>query len=114
MTTGESDERDRCSVITEVAIEQAMDKCGSDEAVKDQLRRIVGFGSDDHGLEKDCQATLEEGLDKATLKNTRAIRQWVFCRAWELVRSENMTLSSAASKAWAEANAAGAEMGIEV
>lgn len=112
MSSPESSADDRCRVITEVAVEQAMDKCGSREAVRNQLRRIVGL--EDDGMDPDCEATLSEGLDEATLSNTRATRQWVMCEAWRLVDEEDMTISSAVSKAWAEANAAGEDAGIEV
>lgn len=112
--TEESDAEadDRCRVITEVAIEKAMDKCGSEAAVKNQLARIVGL--DDEDEHPDCPAVLASGLDVATLANTRETRQWVFCRAWTLVDEEDMTLASAVSKAWAEARKEGEEEGFEV
>lgn len=89
-----------------------MDKCGSEEAVRNQLKRIVGL--DDDGYDPNCEEALEEGLDEATLRNTRATRQWVMCEAWRLVDEEDMTLSSATAKAWAEARAAGEKVDIEV
>lgn len=103
---------DRCRVITEVAIEKAMEKCGSEEAVHNQLRRLVGI--DDDGVDPDCDAALERGLDVETLANTRATRQWVLCRSWELVTDEEKTISGAVQQAWAEAQAAGEEEGFEV
>lgn len=110
--SGNASEADRCRVITEVAIEKAMDKCGNEEAVKEQLKRIVGL--DEDGFDPNCEMALDDGLDTATLGNTRATRQWVLCRAWQLVKDDEMTLSSAVSKAWAEAKAAGEDEGIEV
>jgi len=107
-----ADDEDRCRVITEVAIEKAMDKCGSEEAVRRQLMRIVGM--DDSAMDPDCEAALKEGLTVETLANTRATRQWVLCRAWGLVRDEGETLSGAVSRAWSEAQKAGEEEGFEV
>lgn len=111
-TDGNEKEDERCRVITEVAIEKAMDKCGSEQAVRNQLKRIVGL--DDMDDDVPCEAVLESGLDVATLANTRETRQWVMCRAWNLVREEDMTLSAAVSKAWAEARSAGEDEGFEV
>lgn len=108
----ETEADERCRVITEVAIEKAMDKCDSEGAVKNQLARIVGL--DDEDEHPDCESVLMSGLDVATLANTRETRQWVMCRAWEMVNDEEMTLSSAVSKAWAEARKAGEEEGFEV
>lgn len=103
---------DKCRVITEVAMQKAMNKCGSEEEVKKQLRRIVGL--DDGQDEEDCDAVLESGLDTRTLANTRETREWVMCRGWEIVRDDNETLSAAIERAWAEARAAGEERGFEV
>ncbi len=105
------DEEKRCRLITEVAVEQAMEECGSEDAVREQLKRIVGLTDVD---EPDCDAVLEEGLTEKTLLSTRQTRQWVMCRAWNLVQEEDKTLSTAVSKAWTEANAAGEEQDIEV
>lgn len=107
----QSEEDERCQVITEVAIQQAMDKCGSEEAVYNQLRRIVGLDPDD---DPDCTEMLSEGTSENTLSSTRATRQWVMCRAWEMVEEDEMSLSAAVSKAWSEAKVAGEEMDIEV
>lgn len=108
----DEEQDDRCQVITEVAIEKAMDKCGSEQAVRNQLRRIIGMDESDD--EADCEMVLQQGLDVTTLANTRATRQWVMCRAWTLVKDEEMTLSSAVARAWAEAREAGEEEGFEV
>jgi hypothetical protein len=108
----DTDDEDRCRVITEVAIEKAMDKCGSEEAVRRQLMRIVGM--DDSALDPDCDAALEEGLTVETLASTRATRQWVLCRSWTLVQEDDETLSGAVSRAWSEAQKAGEDEGFEV
>jgi hypothetical protein len=107
----ETDEDEQCRLITEVALRRAMDECGSAEAVREQVRRVIGLDGD---LDPDCETALEEGLDMSTLANTRQTRQWVFCRAWELIDTENIALSNAVEKAWAEARAAGQENNIEV
>lgn len=110
--TEETDADERCRVITEVAIEKAMDKCDSEAAVKNQLARIVGL--DDEDEHPDCSAVMASGLDVATLANTRETRQWVYCEAWRLVEEDEMTLASAVAKAWAEARQVGEEEGFEV
>lgn len=107
----ERSDDERCQILTEVAVEQAMEKCGSEEAVRNQLRRIIGLSED---YDPDCEAALEEGLNEETLASTRGTRQWVMCRAWDLVREEDRTLSAAVSQAWAEAQAEGEKQDIEV
>lgn len=111
MAESNPSESDRCRVITEVAVERAMDKCGNEEAVRNQLLRIVGLDTE---IDPDCDVALAEGLNEQTLESTRATRQWVMCRAWRLVQDEEKTLSTAVEKAWNEARAAGDEQGIEV
>lgn len=113
MATSDSDddENKRCRIITEVAVEQAMEACGTEEAVRDQLQRIVGL---DGEPDPDCDAALAEGLNEETLQSIRGIRQWVMCRAWQLVQEQDKTLSAAVAKAWAEANGKGKEHDIEV
>lgn len=105
-------ETDECRLITEVAIEQAMESCGSEEAVREQLRRIVGLEGEEE--DPNCNVALDEGLNEETLQSTKGTRQWVMCRAWELVQDNDMTLSSATSRAWNEAKARGDELGVEV
>lgn len=112
--TTESTEDDRCRLITEVAMERAMDKCGSEEAVRRQLQRIVGLDEEEPKEDAECEMVLNSGLDVKTLANTRRTREWVMCRAWKLVKEEEFTLSSAVTKAWAEARAKGEELGFEV
>ena len=107
----EPDEDEKCRLVTEVAVEQAMEKCGTEDAVRNQLRRIIGLGED---MDPDCDMALAGELGEETLQSTRSTRQWVMCKAWEYVNEDEMTLSSAVSKAWAEANARGEELGIEV
>jgi len=114
MATNNPNDEDRCRVVTEVAIQEAMDACGSEEAVREQLQRIVGLNADPEGLDIDCDTALANGLDMKTLTSTRATRQWVFCRAWNMVEEEGRTLSDAVEAAWAEAQAAGVDKNIEV
>lgn len=104
---------EQCRVITEVAVQKAMDKCGSEQAVRKQLQRIVGLEVDDD-WEDNCDQTLNKGLTMGVLKNGRRTREWVMCEAWRLVSEEEMSISAATEKAWAEARAKGEEMGIEV
>lgn len=108
----EVSDEDHCRVVTEVALERAMEECGSEEAVRGQLRRLVGLEGD--GLDPNCEQSLEAGLDEDELRSTRGTRQWVMCRAWELVKDGEQTLSTAVSQAWAEARAKGEELGVEV
>ena len=112
----EASEAEKCQVITEAAVQAAMEKCGSEEAVKEQLKRIVGFHDSDGDGEPDpnCEMALAEGLNDETLESTRGTRQWVFCRAWQLVKEEEKTLSDAVSQAWAEAKAQADERGYSV
>lgn len=110
---GDDAENERCHLITEAAMQQAMERCGSDEAVLKQLRRMVGV-DEEEGTERECSGVLDRGLDMRILSNTKRLREWVMCRAWAMVEDEGMTLSAAVSKAWAEARAAGEEQGIEV
>lgn len=107
----EPDEDDKCRLVTEVALKRAVDACGSEEQVRNQVQRLVGL---DSGVDPDCDASLENGLDMATLANTRATRQWVFCRAWQLVDEEDKAMGEAVERAWREAESAGEENEIEV
>lgn len=106
-----TDEAERCRVITEVAVEQAMEKCGSEEAVREQLARMVGL--EDRSL-PGCDSILDGSLDESTLESSRQVREWVFCRAWEAVEEDGKTLSTAIAKSWAEVRAAGDELDVEV
>lgn len=116
-STADSQPSDRCQAVTEVAMEQAMQKameeCGSEEAVRRQICRMVGM-DDEEEPSRPCDEVLTDGLDSVTLSSMKLTREWVMCRAWQLVRNENKALSSAVSSAWAEARAKGDELGIEV
>lgn len=107
------DEDEKCRVVTQVAVQKAMDACGTEEAVREQLKRFVGLPGTE-GVDPDCDASLDRGLDVQTLANNRATRQWVFCRAWEQVAKEDKPLAEAVEVAWAEARQAGEDKNIEV
>jgi len=111
-TDTEEEDDDRCRVITEVAMEKAMNKCGSEEAVRNQLKRIIGMENGDENI--GVEQTLADGLTVATLANTKKTREWVFSRSRKLVQEEDMTIPSAVSKAWSEARSEGEEEGFEV
>jgi len=104
---------EQCRVITEVAVQKAMNQCGSERAVRKQLQRIVGLEVDDD-WDDNCDQTLNKGLTMSVLKNGRRTREWVMCRSWQLVSEEEMSISAATERAWAEARAEGEQKGIEV
>ena len=50
-----------------------------------------------------CASVLEAPLSKDRCYSFRGIRQWVMCRAWEIMETEKVPFSEAISRAWAEA-----------
>lgn len=102
---------DRCRAVTEIALSKAMEECGSEEAVQEQLGRMIGVdGTDD----RDCDAVLGMDIDAEMLNNTPLVREYVFCRAWQLVKSEDRALPDALERSWAEVEAKADELGVEV
>lgn len=98
---------DACAIATEVALEKAMERCGSEEAVRRQIGEMMGLPVDEP--DPDCEAALEEGLDESTLASSRGTRQWVMCRAWQVYKDGDATLRGAIQQAWAEVEEANAE-----
>jgi hypothetical protein len=110
---GGASDRDKCRAVTEIALQEAARKCGGDEAVKEQLRMMLGFTGEEP--DPDCEASLEEGLNEETLKSPRGLNQWVFCRAWQKFRDgEPDNLGDALESSWADARTRAAEMGLEI
>lgn len=110
-------ERDKCRLLTEVAMSKAAEKCGSDEAMKEQLRMMLGMTSaPDEEPDPNCEAAMKEGLTEETIRTPRGLNQWVFCRAWDLYKKKDDvdTLSEATETAWAEAHATAEEKGVEI
>lgn len=98
----EQSEAEQCRVVWSVALEKAVGECGEAEAAR-QLARVLGLETPASGEpDIDCQAALSEGLNAETMDSFRGRNQWVFCRAWNMVREEDMELRRALDKAWAE------------
>lgn len=88
---------EECGLLFEIAEEKVKENC-SPEALRAHLSSFVGVGSME---DADCEVALEEGISEDP--DPREEREWVMCRAWELVDEEDMTLRSALDQAWEEA-----------
>lgn len=99
-------------MVTEVALEKAIEKCDSEEAVKRQVADLMGFAADE--TDPDCDTALSTGLDDDTLDSFRGVRQWVMCRAWQLIESGEESFRGAVQRAWDEAEAEADEQGIDL
>lgn len=97
----ESDEADACRMVTDVAINAAIERCGSDEAVQMQLMDLFGF-ADDEPM-PDVESVLRDGLPEDQAANPRKQREYALCRSWEMIQSdEDISLRSAMNRAWME------------
>lgn len=97
---------DRCATALEAALSVAVEECLPDEALDENVARMVGAEPDE-----DCEAALEEGLDAETCEDFAGVRQWVSCRAVALVRDEDVGFSEAMETAWDEAKTVCANTG---
>ena len=111
-------ETDVCERAMRAAFDKGMELCGSKEQQLQQMRPLFGLGSpspndEGDGVEPDidCEHALEEGLNRETLNSPNGTRQWVMCKAHELINSESrVTFQDALQQAWAEADRAKADM----
>jgi hypothetical protein len=118
-TTGEqagpaddTQERDKCRLVTEVALEQAAEKCAGDEAMKEQLRMMLGITGEED--DPDCASVRADGVTESVAGDPRRMNEWVFCRAWRLYETDDAgNLGEALDMAWGEARAKTANIGTE-
>jgi len=104
--------RDKCRLVTEVALEQAAAKCTGEEAMKEQLRMMLGITGEED--DPDCMAVRSEGITEEVAGHPRKMNEWVFCRAWGLFDSDDAdNLGEALDMAWGEARAATEDMEME-
>lgn len=101
-TNGDSDgeQSDACRVVTDVAVSKAVDRCGSEGAVKDVIADMFGWGDDEDY--PDCDAVLDGGITEDVLESPQGERRYAMCRAWQLVNDEGMQFRSAINQAWTE------------
>lgn len=92
------DDAERCRRAIEAAMGVALEHCSTEEEVRTQLASMAGVEPD-----ADCEAALAEGINQETCSDSRGIRQWVFCRAEELMQTGDMNFSDAMTKSWDEA-----------
>lgn len=111
MAAGEARPRDddRCTIALDALMEVAVEECGPEGGMGKNIGRLLGTEPD-----PDCEAALAEGLDEATCESTQGTRQWVACRAQQLVDEDDLALSAAMEEAWDEAKTACANHGIDV
>lgn len=89
---------DECAVAVEAAMGVALDHCTDDAALRRALGSVLGVEPD-----PDCATALDEGLDEATCTDSRGLRQWVLCRAHDLLKNQRMSFQEAMEQAWNEA-----------
>lgn len=94
--TGDSD--NECEIALEAAVGVALDHCTDDAALQENIGRVLGVEPDTN-----CTAALEEGLDRETCTSSRGVRQWVLCRAHDLLKSNNISFQEAMEQSWTEA-----------
>ena len=85
---------------------------------EDALREwaeVLGLEPHEVNVSEKCRIVLEKGLTPEVCRDFRGIRRWVACRAWDLIENDVVnTWREAMKKAWAEAKAKCAELGVYV
>jgi hypothetical protein len=100
----EADDSDECRLVTEIALEKAMDRCEGTEAVKDQIRAMLGLPTGE-AFDTDCQALLEAEVEELDMDDRLQLNRWVFCRTFAIYNeAEQASVADSLERAWAEAN----------
>jgi hypothetical protein len=87
-----------CQIAMEAAVGVALDHCTDDAALQKNIGKVVGVEPDPN-----CEASLKEGLNEETCTNSKGVRQWVACRAHQLLKAQELAFNEAMSQAWTEA-----------
>lgn len=90
---------DECTIAMQAAMGVALDHCTDEETLQINIGRILGVEPD-----RDCETALDEGLDTETCGDMNGIRQWVTCRAHQLLMTKQMSFDDAMEQAWTEAH----------
>lgn len=111
MSTGESDSdaRNECILASEAAESVVLEHCLSEDDIKRALARRLGVDPD-----VDCQPALDDGPTARICSDSRRLREWVLCRATQLVHEEEYTFTEAQEAAWAAATDACDSEGVAV
>lgn len=109
---GNENQSDMCRVVTDVAVTKAVEKCGSEEAVKDVLADMFGFGDDED--KPDCNALVGDGVQPDDINTAHQQRRVAMCLAWDYVKQDDMQFRSAVNKAWAKVRELEDEYSLEV
>lgn len=103
------DDVERCTMAFEALGEVALEQCGDADTMQKALAQFVGVEPD-----VNCDASLREGLEETTCGDFRGLRQWVMCRAWQLIDEDEAVFSNALDQAWSEARDACEDLGMTV
>lgn len=95
-SVAETDEE--CEVALEAAVGVALDHCTDEAELQRNIGRLLGVEPDGS-----CEEALDEGLNSETCGDFRGLRQWVMCRANQLLQNRNMAFQAAMEQAWSEA-----------
>lgn len=103
-------QQEQCQRAVDAALDVAFENhCTTAESRKQQFSEVLGVEPD-----MDCEAALAEGLDQQTCSDFRGVRQFVTCKAMQLVADEGVRFSTAMSRAWNEAKSECSAAGIEL
>lgn len=89
---------EECRIAMNAAAGVALEHCSDDEELETLLSRMLGIEPDIN-----CTFALEEGLDEDTCTDFEGLRQWVMCRAHDLLKNQQVEFDEALEEAWGEA-----------
>lgn len=96
---GVVDSADQCRRAADVVLDVALGQCSAD-AAEDVIARLVG-------LDDDVEASIANApdeLEQADCLDIQRVRAWVAKRAINLIDTQEEAVTSAVTRAWAEAN----------
>lgn len=94
------DEKNVCERSIKIAMDIAEEECGSTEELLKHAGKMMGLPSNGVEPDEDCEAALEEGLNRETCQDFEGLRQWVLCKTWRLVEDDGMSFEEAIEEAW--------------
>jgi len=104
---------EKCKIAFDVVLAHLADVCkaGGKTEIFKAVGTLLGLSEEEsNDVSEKCDIVLKQDITKDLCFDFRRIRQWVLCKAWNIMEERKVRFAEAIREAWREAKSKCAEV----